>query len=205
MMTSLQKRCVDISYRKRLTHLSSVLQAVSPLEWVYQKRHRDDPVVLGNSHAALALWVVLEWYGLCDAEEMAERHGTHACRDMERGVWVSGGSLGQPETVAVGLALADPDRTVWLVTSDGACAEGSVFEAFRLAGRLCPNLRVAVVFNGFGAYGEVKLKDVKNVVRPLGRRASIVQVDRRDYPDWMWGTDAHYHTLTEAEWKELTQ
>lgn len=108
MLTELEKRCVEISYQHKLTHVSSVLNTVEVIAKIYRDRAENDPFVLGNSHASLALFVVLEKQGICDAVEMMLKHGTHASRDMEYGVWVSGGSLGQAETVAVGLAIADP-------------------------------------------------------------------------------------------------
>jgi len=202
-MTSLQKRCADISFRHKLTHVSSVLNTVHVLDDIYANRKDGDPVVLGNSHAALALWVVLEKYGLCDAEDMLGRYGTHACRDMEHGVWVSGGSLGQAETVAVGLALGDPHHETWLVTSDGACMEGAVAEAFRLASKWCSNLSVRVVFNGCGGYSAIPLEDINMIVYPLGSKCWIHSVHQDNYPEWLRGLEGHYLTLTQSQYEEL--
>ena len=111
-LNPLEKRIVELSFQHKLTHVSSCLNVVNLLDWIYEQRGKDDPVVLDNSHAGLALYVVLEEHDLCDAEQMIEDHGTHAGRDPERGIWVSGGSLGQPATVAVGLAMADKNRKV---------------------------------------------------------------------------------------------
>lgn len=198
-MNALKKRAVDISYRHRLTHLSSVLNTIDTLDHIYTERNPLDPVVLGNSHASLALFVVLEKNGLCDAEEMVRLHGTHACRDVEHGIWVSGGSLGQAETVAVGYALSNPHRTVWLVTSDGACMEGSVAEAFRIAHIRCPNLEIRVIYNGFGAYGPIELADVCRVVREF----DLVRCDGSDLPSWLRGLPGHYLTLNAEQYQEL--
>jgi transketolase N-terminal domain/subunit len=203
-MNILEKRCADLSYRHRLTHVSSVLNTVNLLEAIYKERRPHDPVVLGNSHAALALYVVLEAAGLCDAEDMIRRHGTHAARDMEHGVWVSGGSLGQAETIAVGMALADRDRDVWLVTSDGACAEGCIWEAFHLAASLnLTNLQVFVVANGLGGY---RIIDIERLGLQLELALSpiLVTLNRPAvrFP-WLASLDGHYLTLTEAQWQEL--
>lgn len=199
-MNQLKRRCVDISFRHKLTHVSSVLNTVDVIDEIYGLKKPEDPFVLGNSHASLALFVVLEKRGICDAEEMMLRHGTHACMDRQHDVWVSGGSLGQAETVAVGLSLADPDSTVWLVTSDGACMEGAVYEAMRTARLMYAKVNVTVVFNGFGAYGEIKESEVRRVVGP---KATIHHVDQSEYPEWLKGLPGHYLVLNESQRDEL--
>jgi transketolase N-terminal domain/subunit len=168
---------------------------VNLLDWIYVQRKEGDPVILGNSHAALALYVVLERNGLCDAEEMIHKHGTHAGRDMEHGIWVSGGSLGQPETVAVGMAMADHNRTVWLVTSDGSCMEGATWEALRM-GQYWDNLLVYIVFNGSGAYGKIRKPD-------LPEHATIEYVHPTRYPEWLRGLPGHYLKLSKEQYEEL--
>ncbi len=194
----LERRIVELSYLHKLTHVSSCLNCVNLLDFIYEQRKDDEPVCLDNSHAALALYVVLEKHGLCDADEMINKHGTHAGRDMEHGIWVSGGSLGQVATVAVGLALADKERKVWLVTSDGAAMEGCVTEALRFAGRHCPNLSATIVFNGLGAYGEISHGDL-----PVD--AKIYYVDQNRYPEWLRGLAGHYLVLTQEQRDELCQ
>lgn len=201
-MTTLQKRCVELSFHNKLTHVSSVLNTVSVIDTIYSSKLKEgDPFVLGNSHAALALFVVLEKMGVCDAGEMICRHGTHACRDMDRGIWVSGGSLGQAETIAVGLALGNPKKTTWLVTSDGACMEGCIWEAMRIAEvQKVENLSVHIIYNGFGAYGPVNLRHVFSAVHT---RATIHEVPTWEYPDWLQGLPGHYLTLNREQYEEL--
>ncbi len=196
-MTTLEKRCIELSYKNGLSHLSSVLNAVEVIADIYERRFDDEPFVLGQSHAALALFVVLESKGLCDAQDMINRHGTHAARDMEHGVWVSGGSLGQAETVAVGLAMADPNRKVWLVTSDGACMEGSVYEAFRTAERYCTNLEVRIILNHRGAYGWINEWELP------GEPSHFVRPDELRFPEWLQGTKGHYLKLNQEQYEEL--
>src|SRR5690349_20528071 len=104
----LEKRIIALSYKYQLTHISSCLNTVNLLEWIYDRRgcrldgRLSDPVILGNGHAGLALYAVLESKNLCDAEEMINKHGVHPSRDMDNGIWCSSGSLGQAETIAVG-------------------------------------------------------------------------------------------------------
>lgn len=207
-MNFLEKRIIELSFRHKLTHISSCLNTVNTLAAIYAERHPMDPVVLGNSHAALALYVVLESHDFCNAEEMIAKHGTHAGRDMEHGIWVSGGSLGQAETVAVGMAIAErnttPARTVWLVTSDGALAEGSTYEAFRLASDLgLFNLNVHVIANGFGGYGAIDPYALKVRLHSLRLPNHFTFVQPTiDFP-FLQGLAGHYTTINEAQYQEM--
>ncbi len=195
-MNALERRIIELSYENKLTHISSCLNCVNLIADIYHKRSDHEPFLLGNGHASLAHYVVLESRGLCDAEEMITKHGVHSSRDMTNGIWCSNGSLGQAETVAVGFALADKERKVWLVTSDGACLEGSVYEAMRFASHNCPNLSIHVVFNGYGAYGAITLGDM-----PID--AEIYYVDQERYPKFLQGLQGHYIQISKEQFDEL--
>lgn len=204
MLNELERKIVDISYEQKLSHLSSCLNTVGILDHIYTIKDRDDIVVLGNSHAALALFVVLEKHEGKNAKELQKRHGTHANRNLEDGIYVSGGSLGQAETVAVGLAMANRDRNVYLVTSDGACAEGSVWEALRVAAdyRL-ENLRVTVIANGYSGYDktDVEALDTRlNAFYPT----LVVRTNVFKFPEWLQGVAGHYVVMNEEMYKEIT-
>jgi len=176
---------------------------VNFLEHTYNTKEKDAVVVLANAHAGLALYVVLEKLGLCDAEEMLKKHGIHSTRDVKHGVEVSGGSLGQVETIAVGMAMANRKRNVYLITSDGACAEGSVWEALRIAGeQKLENLRVAVIANGYGAYGEIDTNDLDlklNLFYPV----LVVRTNLYQFPDFLQGQAGHYVVMNEEQYKEI--
>lgn len=187
-----------MSYRHQLTHISSCLNCVNLIDTIYELKRITEPFILGN-HASLAHYVVLEKYGYCDAEEMLKRHGVHSTRDLEHGIWCSGGSLGQPETIAVGMAIADPTRKVWLVTTDGACMEGATMEAFRVANFRCPNLKIFIVDNGLGAYGKI---DFDGLPRP-SENIQYRFVDQSNYPKFLRGLQGHYIKLNESQYQEL--
>lgn len=202
-MKKLEKRIIDLSYKHKLSHLGSCLNTVNFLEHTYNTKEKDAVVVLGNAHAGLAQYVVLESLGKCDAEEMLKKHGIHTTRDPEHGIEVSGGSLGQAESVAVGLALADKTRNVYLITSDGACAEGNVWEALRVAGELrIENLRVAVIANGYGAYGEINVDDLDSRLQ-FFYPALVVRTNLFQFPDWLQGVDGHYVVMDKEKYEEI--
>jgi transketolase N-terminal domain/subunit len=202
MRTELEKRCLTLSYENRLSHLSSVLTSVNIIDHIYNVKRKDDVFVLGNSHAALALYAVLEKNGLANAQELIDKHGVHASRDTEHDIWVSGGSLGQAETVAIGLALADKQRDVYLLTSDGACAEGAVWEALRVArDQRLENLRVTVVANGYSALGKVDVEDLDNRLNAF-YPTLVVKANVFDYPEFLQGLEGHYCVMNREQYEE---
>lgn len=206
LLNSLERRIIDLSFKHKLTHISSCLNTVNVLSMIYQKRGYYDPVVQDNAHAALALYVVLESHGLCDAEEMIHKHGTHQGRDMEHGIWVSGGSLGQAATVAVGMALADRKRTVWLVTSDGACSEGCIWESFRLASDLgLHNLRIHIIANGYGGYCEIDVEKLRLRLMYFHPLFISFHEPTIKYPPFLQGLSGHYSQLSEEQYQEMIQ
>lgn len=202
-LNPLEKRIIELSYRHKLTHVSSCLNCVNVLSWIYDNRDRDDPVCLCNGHAGLALYVCLEANGLCYAEEMIKKHGVHPSRDMQNGIWCSTGSLGQGETIATGMALADHYRKVWLVTSDGGMAEGSVWEAFAFASeQKLTNLKIHIVINGYGAYREIDKHYLwdrcAQTLRGLDWTRHVPEMPF----SWLEGLDGHYLQISDAQYAE---
>jgi transketolase N-terminal domain/subunit len=201
-MNQIERRIIDLSYKHKLSHLGSCLTAVNHIKAIYDVKEPDEPFVLGNAHAGLALYTVLESKGLGDAEEMVTRMGTHSERD--KNIWVSGGSLGQAETVAVGMALADRRKNVYLMTSDGACAEGSVWEALRIAAeQRLENLRVVVIANGYGANGRIDLDYLETRLKSF-YPVLFQRVNLYEWPDWLQGLSGHYVVMNEMQYREVT-
>jgi len=205
MRTKLEKRCLELSYENKLSHLSSVLNSVDIIDHIYNTKKKDDVFVLGNSHAAVALYAVLEKNKLANAQDLVEKHGTHACRDLDNGIWVSGGSLGQAETIAVGLAIADPTTNVYLLTSDGACTEGAIWESLGLAREMeVENLRITVVANGHGAYSNIDVEDLDSRLNAF-YPTLVVRTHMFEWPDWLQGTAGHYVVMTKEQYKEALE
>ena len=127
----LKKRIVEIAYRHKLGHLGSYLSSVDIIESIYSNMSEKDVFILSSGHASLALYVVLEHYFGIDAEMLFTKHGGHPHRDEANKIHCSTGSLGLGITVAVGRALADKNKKVHVLVSDGECAEGSVWEALK--------------------------------------------------------------------------
>lgn len=203
-MNKLERRIVDISYKHKLNHLSSCLMSVKIIDSIYQVKKKNEPFILSNGHSGLALYVVLEKREGKDAEKLLLKHGNHPTRNVEDGIMCTTGSLGMGITVAVGMAIADPKRNVYVLMSDGECAEGSVWEALSIASKLrLENLRITVVANGYGAYGKIDVdlldKRLQEFYPTLCLRTNVFNL-----PDWIQGQDGHYVIMNEEQYKEIT-
>ena len=136
---------MDISFRHKSAHLSSSLTTFPILDYIYSHKKPEDIVILSAGHAGLAQYVAIEKYNGKNAEEMFEKYGIHPHRDPENEIYAFTGSLGSGITIAVGYAYANPSRDVYVVLTDGECAEGSVWEALAFAQRKnLKNLKVPV-------------------------------------------------------------
>ena len=204
VLNKLERRVIDISYKHNLSHLGSCLTAVRLIDHIFLVKKPEDIFILSSGHAGLALYVILEKFLGKDAEELYLKHGVHPNRDLEDGIYASSGSLGHGLGIAVGAAVVNPKRDVYVLCSDGEMAEGSCWEAMRIAADLrLENLRIMVNANGYGAYGKIETEALD--LRMQYFYPSLVQrTNTYSYPDWLQGLEAHYHTMTEDQYKEIT-
>lgn len=204
-MTDLERRVIDLSYKHKLSHIGSCISVVKTIDHIYSVMKPEDKFVLSNGHAFLGLAVVLEKHKGLDAEKLALEHGTHPNRNVEEGIWVSTGSLGQGLPIAVGMALADRSRDVYVVSSDGEMAEGSMWEALRVAAeQRLENLKVAVICNSYGGYSKIDVDwlDTRlNAFYPT----LVVRTNMFDYPDYLNGLSGHYTVLNEEQYEEVVE
>jgi transketolase len=106
-------------------------------------RRERDRLVLSTGHSAIALFAALGELGVYDLEEL-ETYGMDGSRIEESplegtpGFEITGGSLGQGLSQAVGMALGERllgrDGRVFCLLSDGELQEGQVWEAAMSAG-----------------------------------------------------------------------
>ena len=161
-------RLLNISYKHNLSHLGSCITVLPILEEIYNNKKETDIVILSCGHAGLAQYVVIEQTstGKIDAEDLLHDMGIHPVRDPNNGIHVSTGSLGCGILIAVGLALANKNRNVYCVISDGECAEGSVWEALSFCNtNNLINLIIHVNINGYSAYDSVDREYLENKLR----------------------------------------
>lgn len=203
-MNKLKKRIVEIAYKNKLSHLGSYLSSVEIIDKIYKTKNKDDIFILSSGHAALALYVVLEKYEGRDAEELFKRHGGHPHRDEPNGIYCSTGSLGMGITVAVGRAMANKNKKVYVLISDGECAEGSIWESLRyIQESNLSNIEVYVNVNGYAAYDKVDTKYLVDRLKVFLPRIHIEYTTVNQYP-FLKGLNAHYHIMSEEDY-ELTK
>lgn len=204
-MNSLEQRLIDITFQERLSHLSSTLSALPIIEEIYAEREDDEVFILSNGHAGLALYVVLEKYYGIDPVELLHKHGIHPGRDLENHLYCSTGSLGSGLPIAVGHALATPNKDVYCLISDGECAEGSIWEALRFINdHPVSNLHVYVNINGMGAYDMI---DTVNLTHRLQAFLPRINIRFSDPPQWSFAQEllTHYYVLKPEDYAEITQ
>ena len=204
-MNALERRLIDITYQEKLSHLSSTLSALPIIEEIYAQRKDDEVFILSNGHAGLALYVVLEKYYRIDPVEMLHKHGIHPGKDLPNHIYCSTGSLGSGLPIAVGHALATPDKKVYCMISDGESAEGSIWESLRfIKENPVDNLEVYININGLGAYDPV---DVEYLTQRLTAFLPRINIRLSDPYKWSFAKDllTHYYVLKPADYEELTK
>lgn len=170
-----RKRILEISYKHKLSHLGSCLSVVDLIAGVYKIKKKEEIFILSAGHGAIALYVVLEKYNLSNAEKLFKKHGVHPNRNKKANIDCSSGSLGHGLPIALGMALADKNKDVYCLISDGECAEGSVWESFRIASDLkVNNLKIILNANGWGAYGKILLNPLMTRIKSFNLALSII-------------------------------
>lgn len=175
---------LDISKRLGLSHIGSNLTALPIIEEIFKTKKQDEKFVLSNGHAGLSLATVM--YGE-KAEEIIKEN-IHADRK-----WCdcSTGSLGHGLGIAVGMALADRNKRLFCLISDGECAEGSIWEALRIAKEQnLDNLKVYCVANGWASYQNVDLDYLETRIKAFG---FPVEFRRVQNPIGFEGLKGHYN------------
>jgi len=200
---NLKKRIAEIAYKNKLGHLGSYFSNVDIIDKIYSRMKQDDIFILSSGHAALALYVVLEKYKGKDAEALFDKHGGHPHRDEEDGIYCSTGSLGMGLCIALGRAVGNFDRKVYVLVSDGECAEGSIWEALKTMWEEgIYNIEVNVNYNGYAAY---KTVDRNYLVDRLTAFLPDIRIHytKVEQYSFLKGLNAHYHVMNEDNYNEV--
>jgi transketolase len=135
-------------------HGSSSLSTLDVLWVLYDRILRYDPenprwenrdrFVLSKGHGCVSYYAILADKGFFPTSTLktfmqyGSILGAHPDRNQVPGVEASTGSLGHGLSMAVGMAIAlrikKSDHRVFALIGDGECNEGSIWEAFLLAG-----------------------------------------------------------------------
>lgn len=201
-MSNLKKRILEIAYKNKLGHLGSYFSSVDIIDEIYSKMDKDDIFILSSGHAALALYVCIEKYHGINAEELFKKHGGHPHRDEENKIYCSTGSLGLGICIALGRAVANPNRKVWVLISDGESAEGSIWESLKtIVEENINNIEVFVNVNGYAAYKEVDADYLENRLYSFLPTIKIRNTTVEQF-SFLKGLNAHYHIMNEDNFNE---
>lgn len=196
-----KRKILEYSFENQLSHVASCLNAIGPLRDIYLSKRPDDKIVLSCGHSYLRLRVILEDLGL----DVPKDFRTHP--DKGGDVHCSTGSLGMGFPIALGMALARPEITVYCVTTDGEWAEGSMWESLRLMTDLpVPNVQLWIIANGYSAYGEVSVSDLKARIMPFARKFKGQIIMNRPYPiPHLEGVSGHYQKIDTQTYESLKE
>lgn len=158
-----RRRILDLSQHVNALHIGGAFSSVEIVDCVYNelgvRPGGRDIFLMSKGHAGILQYVVLESLGVLSADDLAGyctaqgRLGVHP-EHTTHGIAAATGSLGHGLPIAVGMALADRDATVYVLISDGELQEGSTWEAMMLASSLkLGNLVVFVDSNDLQSFG----------------------------------------------------
>jgi len=202
MNKQILKRILDISFSHNLSHLSSCITTLPILEEIYSLKKHDEVFILSNGHAGLALYCLIEHkYGI-NAESLLIKHGIHPNKDIDNHIYCSTGSLGSGLPIAVGHALANKDKNVYCLISDGESAEGSIWESLRfIQDNQIDNLNVYVNINGSSAIDFLDKEYLKNRLTSFLPKINIRETSVSEF-DFLNGIIGHYYVMKNTDYEK---
>jgi transketolase len=163
---NIREEILRLSYKNGLTHIASALSQADYIDELFTKNlvvpYRDK-IVLGKvfgSQAYLLVWKKLGYINNTDGIGFI-KHTDMPFVDF--GEHTLGNGLG----VAAGIAMACPDKMVWVNISDGALQMGNTLEAIQFIGHnKLKNIMLTVDYNGGQVTG--KVDDILTVEPVIG-------------------------------------
>jgi transketolase len=198
---AIRARIVRMAHAGRTPHVASALSCADLVAALYFEALRIDPAapederrdrfILSKGHGCMALYAALAERGFFSEEVLDEyareggRLAEHPAPRCVPGIEAATGSLGHGLSLGAGLALAAKIRgqshRVFVLLSDGECAEGSVWEAALFASaRGLDNLVAIVDYNNWSAMGRTSpyLEPLAEKWKAFGW--SCVEIDGHD-------------------------
>ena len=172
----IRRRVIELLYKHKACHLGSCLSCVEILVAIYFGgiMKPKDKFLLSKGWAAAALYSVLAEKGIIDWDDLYENYYELGSKywglvhHTVPGIEHSFGSAGHGLPVAIGMALADRNRKIFVLISDGEIDCGTTWEGALFASHhKLDNLVVLVDYNKFQAFG--KTNEVLNL-EPLAEK-----------------------------------
>jgi transketolase len=165
-MANLEKICkkirlsiIESSYRTGACHISSALSCVEILVSLYWKiLKKNDIFIFGKASGASALYCVLAERGIIKRSKVNEYLKKYPLASTEvKGVIHSVGSIGHALPVAVGMALGNRKRKVYVLLGDADVQEGTFWESILFSHQhKLDNLEILIDRNGLQACGKTE-------------------------------------------------
>lgn len=196
---NIRKDVLDMTFHAGANggHVGGAFSAADILAVLYGKvMMEQDRFILSKGHIALAHYAVLAECGFFSKEKLLtfEDSGstltTHEIKDSERGIDISGGSLGYGISIASGIALARKQAKdsshIYVLVGDGECNEGSIWEGAMTAAKLqLDNITVIVDVNKQQLDGYTKdilpIRDIGKVFESFGW--NTIYIDGHNYDE----------------------
>jgi hypothetical protein len=107
--------------------------------------------------------------------------------------------------IALGMALALPENTVYCVCSDGEFCEGSCWEALRLMADLpITNVQLYIIANSYSAYGRISIAELQDRFIPFAEKMKQSIIVYRPEPiPHLEGVTGHYKKINQEEYLKL--
>ena len=149
-----------------------------------------DKVIISKGHATVALYPVMKEFGvLPDYEWNNWGRGGPSCLRVFGNISIPGidmtsGSLGHGVGVGAGMAIAEPDKHVYVIISEGELYEGSTWEALLfVAHRQIKNMTIIIDVNNLIILGKtddcIKLNSIKDKLN--GFEFDLYEVNGHDH------------------------
>ena len=154
-MSDYREEILRYSYNNNLTHIASALSQADYIDQLFTNKlvvpYRDK-IVIGKVFGAQSY--LLTWKRLGYLEHISQyyfiQHEQIPFVDFAE--YTLGNSLG----VAAGIAIANPDKLVWVNISDGALQMGNTLEAIQFIGHnQIKNIQLTIDYNGGQVTGAV--------------------------------------------------
>lgn len=144
---SIHAELLEYSYEQQLTHIPSALSMLDYIDFIFSHEivTKDDLIVIGKPFGAQAYYLTWQRLGWLDKIEQLGVGVKHDEIDfVDYGEETMGNALG----VSIGMAIANPNKLVWVNITDATLQMGNTLEAIQFIGHnQIHNILLTVDFN----------------------------------------------------------
>ena len=163
----LRRDILKYCYSAGACHLGSALSCVDIIDDIYMKKKKEDLFIFSKASGVAAFLVVLVKHKIIPKSKIVHylKHYPLPSKEVPGVIW-SGGSLGHGLPFAVGLALANRKRKVYVLLGDSEIQCGTTWESILFAKHhSLKNLKIYVDRNELQALG--KTEDILGIDKAL--------------------------------------